>query len=385
MPLSRVANGFGATVTMMVAGMMIVGNALFETGVARVIGIKVAQSSLAKNERVFTLAIVTICCLLTGFLSNSAVIAMFMPIIAAVASRSNGRIKAKNITMMAGMGCAVGSSITIVGTSSQIVGQAILEKTQGARGLGFFEMAPLTLILCAALVIYAATIGLSIARKKFDFEDPQMADANNGDIDEDIKITWQMVLSSAVMLLCIAGFVLNIWNVGIIGLAGATVLMATKCINYKRALREMDWNTLIILGAAQGFAYGLDVSGSGKVISNFTLSLFGGVSASPMILLVVAMLLSTVLTNFMSNTAVVAMLLPIFLPIAFALNVSPIPFAIAVIIGGHNALSTPIGTPCMTQTLPAGYRYMDYVKAGLPINIIMIILMIIFLPMLHSW
>jgi di/tricarboxylate transporter len=86
----------------------------------------------------------------------------------------------------------------------------------------------------------------------------------------------------------------------------------------------------------------------------------------------------------MSNTAVVAMLLPIFLPIAFALKVSPIIFAVAIIIGGHNAISTPIGTPCVTQTLPAGYRYMDYVKVGLPINIIITIMLCLLLPVLYS-
>ncbi len=386
MPFSNVSNGFGATVTMMVAGMMIVGNALFETGVARVIGIKIANSPLAKNERVFTFIIAVLCCTLTGFLSNSAVIAMFMPIIAAVASRSNGRIQAKNITIMAGMACAVGASITMVGSTAQLVGQGILMKTQGARALGFFEMAPITVILCVAFCLYCSTIGNSIARKTFNFEEPQVGETTAPEsIDEEIKVTWQMVLSSVVMILCIVGFVANVWNVGIIGLAGATVLLATKCIDYKKALRELDWNTLIILGAAQGFAYGLDVSGGGKVIANATLSVFGGSSASPYVLLVVAIILSTVLTNFMSNTAVVAMLVPIFLPISFALHVSPIPFAIAVIVSANNAISTPIGTPCVTQTLPAGYRYMDYVRIGLPINIILVIMTCALMPILSPF
>ncbi len=385
MPFANVSNGFGATVTMMVAGMMIVGNALFETGVARVIGIKIGNSPLAKNEKVFTFIIVVICCILTGFLSNSAVIAMFMPIISAVASRSGGRIQAKNITIMAGMAAAVGASITMVGSTAQLVGQGILMKTQGARALGFFEMAPITVVLCIVFCIYCATIGNTIARKSFDFEEPQIGETNDNELDENITITWQMVLSSVVMILCIAGFVLNVWNVGIIGLAGATVLLATKCIDYKKALRELDWNTLIILGAAQGFAYGLDVSGGGKVIANATLSVFGGVSASPYVLLIVSIVISMVLTNFMSNTAVVAMLVPIFLPIAFALNVSPIPFAIAIIVSANNAISTPIGTPCVTQTLPVGYRYMDYVKVGLPINIILVIMTCLLMPILSPF
>lgn len=386
MPFSAVSSGFAATVTMMVAGMMIVGDALFETGVARVIGIKLGKSKIGQNERLFTFVVISIICVLTGFLSNSAVIAMFMPIIAAVASRSGGKVKAKNVTMLAGMAAAVGASITMVGSTAQLVGQGILIKTEGARAIDFFEMAYICVPLCIVFAVYSATIGLNISRKSFDFEEPKVPGASEDTEDnEEIVYTWRMFLSSAVMILCVLGFVFNVWNVGIIGLTGATVLLATKCIDYKRAIKNLDWNTLIILGAAQGFAFGLDKSGGGKVIADTVLSFFGGAAASPTVLLIVAIVISAVLTNFMSNTAVVAMLVPIFVPISFALGVSPITFAIAIIVSANNAISTPIGTPCVTQTLPMGYRYMDYVRVGLPINIILVVLTCIFMPIIYGW
>ena len=186
------------------------------------------------------------------------------------------------------------------------------------------------------------------------------------------------------MVACVLGFIFNVWNVGIIALVGCAILMGTGCIDFKKSMRDLDWNTLVILSAAQGFAKGLDVSGGGKVIANFILNLFGGQDASVYALLVVAVVLSTILTNFMSNTAVVAMLAPIFIPLAFALKASPETFVIGVIIGSSTALSTPIGTPAVTQTLVAGYRYMDYVKIGLPINIILTIITCIFLPIIYG-
>jgi len=72
-------------------------------------------------------------------------------------------------------------------------------------------------------------------------------------------------------------------------------------------------------------------------------------------------------------------------PLALALHVSPETFVIGVIIGASTALSTPIGTPCVTQTLVAGYRYMDYVKVGLPINIILTIATCILLPIIYGF
>jgi anion transporter len=380
-----VSAGFASTVTMMVVGMIIVGDSLFETGVAKLIGAKLIKSKLGQNERLFFFVIVIMAAVLSAFLSNSAVVAMFLPIIGAVAMRSNGRISNKNLVMGMGMAAAMGGAGTMVGSTAQLVGQSILIKTAGTRPIGFFELGYLVGPLCIILAVYLATIGYSMQKKTFDFPD-QVADVTAAEAaEEEVKVTWQMMLSSAVMIGCVLGFVFNIWNVGIIALVGASILMATGCIDFKKALRNMDWNTIVILSAAQGFAKGLDVSGGGKVIANFILKTAGGPEASAYVLLVVAIVLSTVLTNFMSNTAVVAMLAPIFIPLAFALKVSPETFVIGIIIGGSTALATPIGTPAVTQTLVAGYRYMDYVKIGLPITIILTIVTCVFAPIVYGF
>ena len=84
--------------------------------------------------------------------------------------------------------------------------------------------------------------------------------------------------------------------------------MTCGCKDLKKALRDLDWNTLVILGAAQGFAKGLDVSGGGKIIANFVVNIFGGADASVYAILIAGVIVSTVLTNFMSNTAVLAMM-----------------------------------------------------------------------------
>ena len=384
MPLAAVSAGCGATVTMMVAGMMIVGDSLFATGVARVIGIKLAQSRLASSERTFTFVVMILSGILTGFLANSAVIAMFMPIIAAVAARSDGKIFAKHITMMVGMMSTVGATISMVGSTTQLVAQGILVKYPGARPIGFLEMAPITIVLVLVLSVYAATIGLNIARKHFDFPEPAVPGLDNSVVDQDTKFTWRMWMSSLVMILCIIGFVMEIWNVGIIALTGATVLLATKCIDFKQTMRNLDVNTLVILSAAQAFGAGLSISGGDKVIANFVLQLFGG-AASPIVMLTVAIVLGTVLTQWVSNTAVAAMMVPIFLPVAAALNASPVTFTIAIIIASSMSITTPVGTPCVAQTLPVGYRYNDYVKVGTPICIVMMILTCILMPVIYGF
>ena len=154
----------------------------------------------------------------------------------------------------------------------------------------------------------------------------------------------------------------------------------------KKTLAEMDWNTLVILAAAQGFAKGLDVSGGGRVIADAVLNLFGGQEASTTVLMVAGIIVTAVLTNFMSNTALAAMMTPIYIQIANSLGISPVPFVIAIgCVATNLACATPVGTPACTQTLPAGYKYMDYMKIGGPLLILLIIGAVFFAPIMYPF
>lgn len=400
MELKDVYSGFSSTTVMMVAGMCVVGDSLFKTGMANKIGLAISKTSIAKNERLFIIAVVICCTIMSAFLSNSGTIAMWMPLIAACASRSNGKIRSKMVIMSAGIACAVGGAGTLVGSTSQQTANAILMGTEGFEaGLGLFDQTKVMIPLCIVMTIYFATIGYTISKKVLKPEDPKFDEGNyyaqfdeSKNHDDYANVApWKGKMSVAVLLLCILGFILTsvpafkpYLNVGIVGLLGATVLLVTKCMPLKETLASLDWNTLIILGACQGFAKGLDVSGGGKVIADAVLNLFGGQNASVSVLMVAGIIVTVILTNFMSNTALAAMMTPIYISIASSLGISPVPFVIAVgAVATNLACATPVGTPACTQTLPAGYKYMDYVKIGGPLCIILAILAAILVPIIY--
>lgn len=402
MTLTDVYTGFASTTVMMVAGMCIVGNALFETGMAEKIGSKIGNTSLAKNERAFMLVVVVICTVMSAFLSNSGTIAMWMPLIAAVAAKSGGKVRSKMIILPAGIACAIGGAGTLVGSTSQQTANNALMTYEGfEEGLGLFSQTKLMIPICIVMIIYFATIGYSLLKKVLKPDRPDF-DKNNyfaeisSQVEEGGKEEmppWKGKISLIVLIGCIIGFILTgqdafkpYLDVGIVALIGATILIVTGCMPLKKTLAEMDWNTIVILAAAQGFATGLNVSGGGKVIADFVLNLFGGSSASPVVLMIAGIIVTTVLTNFMSNTALAAMMTPIYIEIALSLGISPIPFVIAVgAVATNLACATPVGTPCCTQTLPAGYTYMDYVKIGGPLCIILIIAACILAPMVYPF
>lgn len=378
--LSKAYSDFGTTSSVMCASMMIVGNTLFETGAAELMGKKLSSIGIDKNERLFLIGMTGIAFVISAFLSNSATIAMLIPLISVIASKSDGRIKSKNIIMAAGMAASIGGVSTLVGSTPQLVAQGMLEQTEGCTTMGMFTLTKLGIPLCIIMMIYFATIGYKIEKKVLDFEDPVLVTETTDETKYDKR---KVIISSIVMIGCVIGFATGIWNVAIVGLLGAAVLITTGCISFKQAMAGVDWNTIVIISASQGFAKGLETSGAAALIADKTIEIFGG-AASPAIILAGLFVVATILTNFMSCTAVVAMFTPIAISIALSLGSNPLAFAIAMVVAGNTATATPVGTPCVTQTLVAGYRYKDYVKVGLPLTIILVVASAILIPILYG-
>ena len=387
MSLSDIYSGFGGSSIIMVAGMCIVGDALFQTGVAQKIGAKIAQTPLINNERVFIVVIVIICTAMSAFLSNSGTIAMWMPIIASIAAGSQGKIRSKMVIFPAGTAAIVGGACTLVGSTSQNTANAILMGYHGyEEGMGIFDMSVVMVPVAVIQIIFWATLGYTLLKKVLKPESPDF-DRNNmfanpsyadSESIPDVP-AWKANLSVIVLVGCIALFILqgnapfnSYFNIANVALLGATILFATGCIPLKKTLAELPWDVLICVGAVSGIGTGLDVSGGGEVIANFVLNLFGGSSASLVVLTVVITVLSSVLTLFMQNISVASILTPICISMALSLGISPLPWVIVIAIGTNMAIATPIGTAVNMQILPAGYTFKDFLKIGGPLFVILV-------------
>ena len=180
------------------------------------------------------------------------------------------------------------------------------------------------------------------------------------------------------MLGCIICFILsgfapfnNFLNIGIIGMLGASIILGTGCLPVNKAFADLPWDVLFCIGAISGLGTGLDVSGGGALIANFVLNLFCGANASVIALTTVIAVLTSVLTNFMSNNGTAAMLTPICIAIALSLGISPVPWVIVIAVCSNLAIATSFGTAVNVQILPAGYKFTDFVKIGGPLLVIM--------------
>ena len=154
----------------------------------------------------------------------------------------------------------------------------------------------------------------------------------------------------------------------------------TGVISEKDALKSIDLKTIFLFGGTLSLASALSGTGAGLMIAETVMKALGE-NPSPYVLTFAVFMLCCIMTNFMSNTATTALLVPICVSIAQGMGADPRAVLMACVIGGSCAYATPIGMPANTMVLGAGgYTFLDYTKSGLPLIVIATIVSMIILP-----
>ncbi len=182
------------------------------------------------------------------------------------------------------------------------------------------------------------------------------------------------------MVLLAAFDVMSMLNAGLLALLA---MLLTGCLNLKRAWRSIEWDTLVVLGAAIGLEAAITATGLSQVIAD-VLAVVGG--GSPMAALAIIFIGAVIMTNVLSNAAVAAFLFPVALSLANSMGVSFLPFAMVLMLGISYAFINPTGyqTNLMVQA-PGKYEFMDYVKIGVPLTILTGIVALLLAPIVYGF
>ena len=381
-PFSSAFSGFANDITIMIIGSMIVGEALFETGVAEQLG-NIILRAVGKSERAFLLACVATSAVLSAFLSNTAVVAMMLPVVAATAAKSSGLIEKKDIYMAVGFAANIGGGMTLVGSTPNVIGQGLLEEA-GLETMTFFDLTLGAIPRFIFILLFYAFIGYPLQKKIFSFADHQTEEMEIREIPEKKRANpHKMFLSIGIMILTVIGFITGIWTVGTVALLAGLACIWTGCISVRQVFARLDWTTVWVMAGSFGFAAGIDESGAGKLIADTVIGWFGG-SVSMMTLLILFTLLATLMGNFMSSSASTAILGPIAIFICKAMGYPSKPVIMVIIWALNLAFLTPVATPPVTMTLQGGYRVLDYTKIGAPLLLGCLILTIAFYPLIFQ-
>ena len=149
----------------------------------------------------------------------------------------------------------------------------------------------------------------------------------------------------------------------------AGLMIMTRCCSPNAARRNVDWSVLLVIAAALGIGRALDQTGVARVIAGTLLEIGG---QNPWIALAVIYGLTTLFTEVITNNAAAALLFPIAMATAEKLGVDFMPFVITIMIAASASFSTPLGYQTNLMVYgPGGYRFSDYLKVGIPLNLLM--------------
>ena len=208
-------------------------------------------------------------------------------------------------------------------------------------------------------------------------------------LQEAAKVTldYKAPVAAAIMIAMIVMMVVDSIPVAPVTsvLLAAVLMVITGCVrNVEAAYKTINWQTIVLFAAMLPMSTALEKTGASSMIASFIINTFG--ASGPYVALAAVYFATSTMTIFISNTVTAVLMAPIALQCAVGVGVSPLSFLFAVTVGASMCFASPFSTPPNALVMPAGqYTFMDYVKVGLPLQIIMGIVMVFVLPMIFPF
>lgn len=204
---------------------------------------------------------------------------------------------------------------------------------------------------------------------------------------DQVLLDYKAPVAAAIMLLMVILMVFDFIHVAPVTavIIAGLLTVFTKCFrNVESAYKTINWESIVLIAAMMPVSTALEKTGASAIVSESLVNSFG--AWGPTLLVAGIYFTTSVITMFISNTATAVLMAPIALAAAQKLEVCPYAFLFAVTLGASMCFASPFSTPPNALVMKAGnYTFMDYVKVGLPLQIIIGIVMTLILPMLFPF
>ena len=378
---------FGTSTIVLICAMMVVGKATYNTGLAQVAGEKVIGLAHG-NERMIVILATAITAIVSAFFSNIATLAIMISILTGICA-GNKNIRFMNVILPVSMAAVIGGAATLIGSTTQLTAQGIMVEYLGQE-FSFSTFAIPGGLICLLLVVYCGFIGYPMGRKlwgnRTEYNETPVS-SNDEELPTPDKK--KMRIMSFIFIVTILLFifcdqiklVIPNMNIAMVSIIGCLASILTGCIDHKAAVKSVNWSLAVWFCASLGMATGLEKSGGGELLANWFIGLFG-TNVSPFILYAAFLILVVVLTQFLSNSTVLAMILPVVFSITGSLGMNSFSFAVGLTIAGAMAVATPLANTTIGMSMVAKYRFSDYFKYAGPFTLIALIILLALVPAL---
>ncbi|MDD7929124.1 SLC13 family permease [Microbacterium thalli] len=384
--------GFGDPTVLFIASLFVLASALETSGVTRWVGSVILARAGTRRGRIL-LWVGGIVAVLTALISINGAVAALIPVAAVIARRA--KVPASQLMIPLAFVASAASLLTLTGTPVNVV-VSDLAATEAGRPFGFFEFA----LVGVPLVIATIAIIIVLGPRLLPHHGPDTAPAAHTEREtETLSLLPESVRTGAVATvrdrrlgrgsrrtLVITAAMVVLLATGIAppaaaGLLAAAALLATRVVRLPELYHGISWTTLVLIAGMIPLSVAFLETGAADVVAAGLLSLVG--EADPHLALLVICIAVVVLGQFISNVATVLIIAPVAASIAATLEVSALPFLMALTVAGAASFLTPVATPANLMVMaPGGYRFGDYWRLGLPLAALFLATAVLYVPLI---
>jgi solute carrier family 13 (sodium-dependent dicarboxylate transporter), member 2/3/5 len=378
--------GFSEPVVVMIAGLFVVGAAMFRTGVADAVGQRV-ELFAGESPRRLVAAVMLVTAFLSAFLSSTGTVAVMLPVVVAIARRRG--IPPSRLMIPLAFAALLGGMLTLIGTPPNLIVSNHLAQA-GLQPFGFFQFTPPGLIMLGLGTLFMVMAGPYLIPDRRSVSNLTARTAYQEDAstspppiigEEDTRRPERAPLAIAIMAIMLLTMTFELVAHVIAVLGAAALLVLGRCVTMEEAYRSINWESVVLIAAIIPMGTALDNTGGLRLAADAVLVI--SADAGPIALMAVLFLFTSLLSQLISNTATTVLLAPIALQAALAMQVNPHAVLLTVAIAASTAFATPVASPVNTLVLgPGGYRFGDYARAGIPLQLLILAATLVTVPLL---
>lgn len=369
---------FASSTVILTIGVMVIGASISETGLAQTIGNWIVKKSNGSETKLI-IGTYLVSVAMSAFLTNSAVLAVFIPIILGL-SASSKHIKSKNLIMPIAIGCVLGGASTLVGSTQQMTAQGLLEDA-GERMFKTFDFSLVGGLIVLAGLIYCLTVGRKLGNKIWG-DRPEETDVEMPDGKTEF-CKWKMILMACIFATTVVFYITEWLPLAITSTSAALLCIITGCITQKKAVQSVNWDIVGRLAGCLGIAKALEAAGGTTLIADGFRKLVGD-SINPFLLFCILVLLVQLTSEFISNSTAILIVLPILLSIAPSMGLNTYAYALGITLAAGVSLSCPLASSTLGMSMVAGYKFNDYFKCNIWLDVINYLIIIATVPAIYG-
>jgi di/tricarboxylate transporter len=286
-----------------------------------------------------------------------------------------------NLTLPVTLGAMFGGVCTLVGSTPQLTANGILSEMMGME-LGMFDYTLPGFIIFAVYMLYVLFIGHPIGKRIWGSRVVETTENTNIQVEEkkiEVKKS-KLIIMILIFAFTIISFITGWISTSMTAITAAVLCIATGCTTQKSVIKNMDWSVVFVLAGCLGIAVGISKGGAGELMGTFVSKVIHD-GIPPIVILGLFVLLTMIVSNFITNSTAVVIMLPIALSLCMTNSLNPIAFTLAIVFAANLTFSTPLANAQTAMTLVAGYRFSDYIRYTWLLDIIVLITIMVAVPL----